>query len=104
MVQQRLCYSLYALGRRRDAGESLLKMVNTLDEECYMSGSFIKWISGEFLFNKFGCRAFETSPQILRTDISLLPKVTVTRPRTQANTMKRRHLLQPPIHALPHCS
>ena len=67
-----------------------------------MSGPLIKWVSGEFVFNQFGCRAFETSPQISPTDTSPLPKVTVMRPRTQPSTMKRRHLLQPSIHGLPH--
>ena len=47
MIQQRLCDSLYAAGRMKDAGISLLKIVNTLDEG-YMSGPFIKWVSGEF--------------------------------------------------------
>ena len=51
MIRQRLCESLYAAGRTKDAGESLLKAVNTLDEEGYMSGPLIKWVSGEFVFN-----------------------------------------------------
>ncbi|KAF8550490.1 hypothetical protein OG21DRAFT_1513946 [Imleria badia] len=44
-VQQHLCDALYAAGRRNDATESLLKMVNTLDEAVYMSGPLIKWVS-----------------------------------------------------------
>ena len=51
MIQQRLCDSLYAAGRMKDVGISLLKIVNTLDEEGYMSGPFIKWVSGEFMLN-----------------------------------------------------
>ena len=47
MIPKRLCDSLYAAGRTKDAGESLLKMANTLDEERYMSGPLIKWVSGE---------------------------------------------------------
>ena len=62
MIQQRLCEALYAAGRTKDAGESLLKMLDTFGKERYMSGPLTKWISGEFVFNKFGCRAFETSP------------------------------------------
>jgi hypothetical protein len=89
MIRQRLCDSLYAAGRTKDAGESLLKMANTLDKEGYMSGPLIKWVSGEFMFNQFGFRAFETSPQISPTDSSPLPKVTVTRPRTRPSVMKR---------------
>ena len=100
-IEQRLCEALYTAGRTKDPGESFLKMANTLDEERYMSGPLIKWIIGEFMFNQFGCRAFETSPQISPTYISPLPKVpvTVTEPRIQSSTMKRR---QPPIHGLPH--
>ncbi|KAF8552314.1 WD40 repeat-like protein [Imleria badia] len=44
-IQQRLCDALYAAGRRNDAGESLLKMVNILDQAVYMSGPLIKWVS-----------------------------------------------------------
>jgi hypothetical protein len=51
-IRQRLCEAFYAAGRMMDAGESLLKMVNTLDEQSsYMSGSLTKWISGEFMLN-----------------------------------------------------
>ena len=102
MIRQSLCDSLYAAGRTKDAGESLLKMVITLDEERYMSEPLITWISGESMFNQFGCRAFETSPQISPTDTFPLPKVAVTWPRGQPVTMRRRHLLQPSIHGLPH--
>ena len=59
MIQQRLCDSLFAAGRTEDASESLLKMINTLDEERCMSPPLIKWVSGEFIFNQFGCRAFD---------------------------------------------
>jgi hypothetical protein len=51
MIRQRLCDSLYAAGRTKDAGESFLKMVNTLDEEGCMSGPLVKWVAGEFMFN-----------------------------------------------------
>ena len=34
-------------------------MVNALDEERYMSGPLIKWMSGAFMFNQFGSGAFE---------------------------------------------
>ena len=77
-------------------------MVNTLDEERYMSGPLVKWISGDFMFNQFGFRVFKSSPQILPTDTSPLPKVTVTRPRTPPTTLKRQRLLQASIHGLPH--
>ena len=102
MIRQRLCDSLYAAGRTKDAGESFLKMVNTLEGKGYMSEPLSKWVSGEFMFSRFGCRAFQTSPQISPTDTSPLSKVTVTRPRTHPSTMKRRHLMQLSIHGIPH--
>jgi hypothetical protein len=71
MIRQRLCDSLFAAGRTEDAGESLLKMINTLDEERCMSPPPIRWVSGEFIFNQIGCRAFKTS-QISPTGASLL--------------------------------
>jgi hypothetical protein len=92
MIRQRLCDSLYAVGRTKDAGESFLKMINTLDGEGYMSEPLGKWVSGELMFSQFGCRGFETSPQISPTDTSPLSKV--TRPRTYPSTMKRRHFEQ----------
>ena len=91
-IRQRLCEAFYKAGRMMDAGESLLKMVNTLDEQGYMNGSLTEWISGELLFNQFCCRVFEICPQISPTDASPLLKLTATRPRTQLSTMKRQHL------------
>jgi hypothetical protein len=58
-MQQHMCDAFYAAGRTQDASESLLKMVNTLDDAVYMSGPLIKWVSGEFMFNPFDYRAFE---------------------------------------------
>ena len=45
-IRQRLCEALHAAGRTKDASESLLKLVNTLDEDVYMSGPITEWISG----------------------------------------------------------
>jgi hypothetical protein len=83
-----------------DAGESLLKMVNTLDEQGYMSESLTGWISGEFMFNQFGCRVFETSPQISPKNASPLLKVMAMRSRTQPIKMKRQRLssIHGPLH------
>ena len=81
MIRNRLCDSLYPVGRATDAGESLLKMVNTLDEERHMSGPSSRWVSGEFVFNQSGGRALET-PHRFHSDISPFPKITVKRPRT----------------------
>ena len=46
-IRQRLCEALYAGGRKKDAIESLLEMVNTFGEEVYMSEPITKWVSRE---------------------------------------------------------
>jgi tetratricopeptide (TPR) repeat protein len=46
-VRQRLSEALYAAGRIKDAGESLLNIVNTVDEDVYMTGAIITWVSGK---------------------------------------------------------
>jgi hypothetical protein len=50
-VRQRLCEALYAAGRTKGASESLLQMVNTFDEEVYMSEPIAKWVSGELMYH-----------------------------------------------------
>ena len=47
MIQKQLCEALYAAGRRKDAGESLLRMVSIVDEEVNVSGPIATWKSGE---------------------------------------------------------
>ncbi|KAN0087909.1 hypothetical protein V8E55_006530 [Tylopilus felleus] len=44
-VRQCLCKILYAAGRRKDAAESLLEMVNSFDEEVHTSKLITKWVS-----------------------------------------------------------
>jgi tetratricopeptide (TPR) repeat protein len=44
-VRQRLCEALYAAGRKMDASESLLELVNTFDEEVNSSVPVTKWVS-----------------------------------------------------------
>jgi hypothetical protein len=44
-VRQRLCEALYAAGSIKEAGESLLNIVNTVDEDAYMTGPIITWVS-----------------------------------------------------------
>ena len=79
-IRQRLCKALYAAGRTKEAGESLLKLVNTFDEEVYMSEPITKWVSGKFMYRQFGCRAFKIPPQIPPTDVSPLPKARKNHP------------------------
>ena len=50
MVRQRLCEALYAAGRIREAGESLLNIVNTVDEDVHMTGPIVTWVSGKLCF------------------------------------------------------
>ena len=47
MLRQRLCEALYAAGRIKEAGESLLDLVNTVDEDVYMTGPILTWVSGK---------------------------------------------------------
>ncbi|KAN0088012.1 WD40-repeat-containing domain protein, partial [Tylopilus felleus] len=44
-VRQRLCEALYAAGRTKDSSEALLDMLNTFDEEIYMSAPITQWVS-----------------------------------------------------------
>ena len=46
-VRQRLCEALYAAGRKTDASEFLIDLVNTFDEEVNTSVPVAKWVSGE---------------------------------------------------------
>jgi len=46
-IRQRLCEALYAAGRIKEAGESLLDIVNIVKEEVYMTGLINTWVSGE---------------------------------------------------------
>ena len=102
-VRQRLCEALYAVGRTlKDAGQSFLELVDTLNEEVYMSGPITKWISGECTFTCL-IASFKFFCQILATVASPLPKATMVQPRRQNGTMMCRHLLQSSTQALPHC-
>jgi hypothetical protein len=49
-VRQRLCEALYAAGSIKEAGESLLNIVNTVDEDAYMTGPIITWVSGKLCY------------------------------------------------------
>ena len=56
IVRQRICEALYLAGRRKDAAESLLEMVNSFDKEVYMSELITKWVSGEsIVFTRVLC-------------------------------------------------
>jgi hypothetical protein len=46
MVRQRLCEALYAAGRSKEAGESLLNIVTTVDE-VHITGPIITWTCGK---------------------------------------------------------
>ena len=46
-IWQRLCEALYAARRIKEAGESLLNIVNTVNEDVYITGPIITWISGK---------------------------------------------------------
>ncbi|KAF8129771.1 hypothetical protein EV363DRAFT_1336453 [Boletus edulis] len=44
-IQQHLCEALLAVGRIKDASESLLEIISTLDNKAYMSVPITKWVS-----------------------------------------------------------
>ena len=50
MVRQRLCEALYAAGRTKEAGESLLNIVSTVDEDVYTTESIRNWVSGKLRY------------------------------------------------------
>ena len=47
MVQQHLCEAQYAAGRIKKAGKCLLDLLNNINEDVYMTGSIVAWISGK---------------------------------------------------------
>ena len=49
-VRQRLCEALYAAGRIKEAGESLLNIVNTVDEGVYMTEPIVTWVAGKLCY------------------------------------------------------
>ena len=49
-MRQRLCEALYAAGRIKEAGESLLNIVNTVDEEVYVTEPIVTWAAGKLCF------------------------------------------------------
>ena len=49
-VRQRLCEALYAAGCIKEAGESLLDMANTTNEDVYMAGPIVTWVSGKLCY------------------------------------------------------
>ena len=57
MIRQRLCDALYAAGRTQDAVESLLAMVNALEEA--VDSNIAQWISGVFTRYLFICRSLK---------------------------------------------
>ena len=54
-VWQHLCETLYVAGRRKDAEESLLEMLNCCDEEVCTSELITKWVSGELILYLCTC-------------------------------------------------
>ena len=50
-IRQRFCEALCAAGRIKEAGESLLDIVNTVDRDVYMTGPIITWVSGKSCYH-----------------------------------------------------
>ena len=81
-VRQRLCEALYIAGRRKDAEESLLELVNNF-EEVYTRELIAKWVSGELILYPLVFHVFKTFLQTLPTNVSPLPKVMTTQSQVQ---------------------
>ena len=82
-VRQRLCEALYAAGRKDNASESLLDLVNTFHEEVNASVPFTKWVSGELMCCSVRFYAFQTCLQALPSSVSPQSKTTMTLSRTR---------------------
>lgn len=54
-VQRHRCEALYAAGRIKEAGDSLLDIVKTVDKDVYMTEPIITWASGELCFPVSRC-------------------------------------------------
>jgi hypothetical protein len=78
-LRQRLCEALYATSRIKEAAESVLNIVNTVDEDVYTTGPIVTWVSGKscYLFLRY---AFDILPQISRNNVSPPPKAVLTQP------------------------
>ena len=103
-IRQRLCEALYTAGRTKEASESLLKMVDTFDQEVYASGPITEWVSGEFMYHSFDYHAFEFLPQISPTDVCPLSNARVLHSRWIPHTIEYRCLKQCSIRSFPHHS
>ena len=87
--------AMYAAGRKKDAVESLLEIVNAFNEDVYASEPIAKWVSGELVPHPFVCRTLTASLQTLPSGISHLPKATAAQRRSQPKILTRR---RPMLH------
>ena len=81
-----------------DAGRSFLKLVDTYDEEVYMSRPVTEWVSGEFASSLLACSSFNTS-QISLADYFLLLQTTTTQLRVHSDMIPCRFLVQLSDHS-----
>ena len=49
-IRQRFCEALYAAGRTKEAGGYLLNIVSTVNEDVYMTGPIVAWVSGKLCY------------------------------------------------------
>ena len=50
-VQQHPCDALYAAGRINEASKALINILYTVDEDVYLTGYNITWVSGESIYS-----------------------------------------------------
>ena len=73
-VRQRFCEALYAAGCIKEAGESLLNIVNNVDEDIYITGLLVGYLTLSLR------DAFDISPQISCDGVPPPPKVVLIQP------------------------
>jgi len=82
-IRQRLSEALYTAGHIKEAGESLLNIVDTVGEEVYVARPITTWLLGESCF---------TRPSVMRSkfhqfspnDVSPPPRVVERHPSTHS--------------------
>lgn len=72
-IRQSLCEAVFAAGRIKEAGESLLIMIHAMDKDTYMTRPVRSWVSGELCSLHFSPVNFIFLHRFLAT-ISLRPR------------------------------
>ena len=63
-IHRQLCEALYVAGHTKRAGEAVLEIVNSFNDETYMNDGLSRWVFSKLIRHAYSCCAYETSPQI----------------------------------------